>query len=102
MFCPKCKTEYRDGFNNCSDCQIPLVDELPDTRDTDIAYVDLEEVFATNDQGDIALVKSIFERENIKYVIQGEINTPMAALPVRFMVDKKQIDRVKEILKEVL
>ena len=54
------------------------------------------------DQGDIALIKSIFERENVKYVVQGEINTPMGPLPVRFMVPKKQIEQVKEILKEVL
>jgi hypothetical protein len=28
MFCPKCRTEYRKGFTACSDCDIPLVDEL--------------------------------------------------------------------------
>jgi hypothetical protein len=29
MFCPQCKAEYRPGFLKCSDCDIPLVDELP-------------------------------------------------------------------------
>jgi hypothetical protein len=29
MFCPVCKTEYRKGFNSCSDCHIELVDVLP-------------------------------------------------------------------------
>src|SRR5262245_61204072 len=29
MFCPKCRTEYREGFLKCSDCDIPLVDQLP-------------------------------------------------------------------------
>ena len=24
--CPKCKTEYREGFNQCADCKIELVD----------------------------------------------------------------------------
>ena len=28
MFCPVCKTEYRDGFYTCSDCSSPLVDKL--------------------------------------------------------------------------
>lgn len=27
-WCPKCKTEYREGFYKCSDCNVSLVDEL--------------------------------------------------------------------------
>lgn len=33
MFCPACKAEYRFGFTQCSDCQVPLVETLPDDRD---------------------------------------------------------------------
>lgn len=29
MFCPKCRTEYRKGFNTCADCEISLVNKLP-------------------------------------------------------------------------
>jgi hypothetical protein len=29
MFCPNCKTEYREGFSKCSDCGADLVRELP-------------------------------------------------------------------------
>ena len=29
MFCPQCRAEYREGFVKCSDCDIPLVDQLP-------------------------------------------------------------------------
>jgi len=28
MYCPQCKTEYRDGFGTCVDCGISLVHEL--------------------------------------------------------------------------
>ena len=28
-WCPKCKTEYREGFTACADCGEPLVDVLP-------------------------------------------------------------------------
>ena len=28
MFCPKCKSEYRQGFTRCSDCDVDLVYEL--------------------------------------------------------------------------
>lgn len=30
MFCPNCKTEYRDGFTQCSDCGAALVESLDD------------------------------------------------------------------------
>lgn len=33
MFCPKCGLEYREGFNECAYCHLPLVDELPDDFD---------------------------------------------------------------------
>jgi hypothetical protein len=32
MFCPQCRAEYRKGFSRCSDCDIPLVDQLPADR----------------------------------------------------------------------
>lgn len=28
-WCPKCKSEYREGITECADCKIPLMDELP-------------------------------------------------------------------------
>jgi hypothetical protein len=30
MFCPVCKSEYRDGFTKCSDCDVDLVGQLAD------------------------------------------------------------------------
>jgi hypothetical protein len=29
MFCPQCKTEFRNGITRCSDCDIELVDAEP-------------------------------------------------------------------------
>jgi hypothetical protein len=29
MFCPQCKAEYRPGFVRCADCDVELVDCLP-------------------------------------------------------------------------
>ncbi len=29
MFCPLCKAEYREGFFRCTDCNVALVNALP-------------------------------------------------------------------------
>lgn len=32
-WCPRCTTEYRDGFTICTDCGAKLVDKLPETQE---------------------------------------------------------------------
>ncbi len=34
MFCPVCRSEYRPGFTQCAECEVPLVDHLEDTPAT--------------------------------------------------------------------
>jgi hypothetical protein len=29
MYCPQCRAEYRDGFTECSDCRVALIDAAP-------------------------------------------------------------------------
>ena len=41
-FCPRCKSEYVGGVKECSDCQIPLVEELAE----DIQFHEGEGKFA--------------------------------------------------------
>lgn len=31
-WCPICKSEYREGFTECSECKVPLVDKLKETE----------------------------------------------------------------------
>jgi hypothetical protein len=33
MFCPICKSEYREGYTRCTDCDVPLVATLPPQPD---------------------------------------------------------------------
>lgn len=32
MFCPQCRVEYRPGFTHCTDCDVDLVDALPEVE----------------------------------------------------------------------
>lgn len=42
-WCPKCRTEYENGFKTCNDCNADLVDELE--QDKDDTDVNTKEVF---------------------------------------------------------
>ena len=33
MFCPQCRAEYRPGFTHCTDCDVDLVDALPESEE---------------------------------------------------------------------
>jgi len=102
MYCPKCKGEYREGFTQCADCQVPLVDELPQPESDD-APIDLVEVLSTADPGLIALVKSVLEAEEIPYLAHGEHFSRMhATIPVRFLVAKEDVEVAREVLKDLL
>lgn len=102
MFCPICKSEYRQGFTTCSDCHVQLVHELQSEPEAAPEFIDYEEILYTFNPGDIAFIKSIFDSEKITYYFQGEhfnYVRPLA-VPARLMVKKDQVETAKELLKD--
>ncbi len=103
MFCPKCKSEYREGFYKCSDCGIDLVAEQPLELVEEVSYVDLVEVYSTYQQGDIAFIKSVFDGEGITYFFEGESSMMIVAAGAyaRLLVKAEEVQRAREILREL-
>lgn len=103
MFCPKCKSEYREGFYKCSDCDADLVAEQPPELVEEVSYVKLVEVYSTYQQSDIAFIKSVFDGEGIRYFFSGESTTLMvgAGAYARLLVKAEEADRAKEILRDL-
>jgi len=80
MFCPQCRTEYRKGFNRCSDCDIPLVERLPEPAVASGALTDanreregcdLDAVIRTALSNPIAtaLAESLLQEAGIPYFV---------------------------------
>jgi hypothetical protein len=73
MFCPECKTEYREGFYECADCGVPLVDVLPKEEEDKILFGEtadadgLTMVFQTADNHDFITAAKILEDAGIPY-----------------------------------
>lgn len=99
MFCPECKSEYREGIAVCATCQIPLVELLPPEPEPE--FVEFEEVLRTYNPADLAFVKSLLEGEGIAHFFQEEsFNQIPSVVPARLLVRKDQVGLVREILRD--
>jgi len=105
MFCPKCRYEYRRGFTICTDCNVPLVEELPEPTEQTEAFSETRyvEVLSTFDVTDIMQVKGILDAEGVRYYIHGEMardNFPFVQ-PATVMVAKDDVQRASVLLKSL-
>jgi hypothetical protein len=66
IWCPQCRSEYREGFVICSDCDVPLVSSLDSEEGDELAPIARE----TSPEFIGELVEEL-EREEIPYVIQA-------------------------------
>ena len=96
MFCPQCRTDYREGFDTCTDCGVSLVPELQPEPAPE--YLEFEEILISLSGSDIAMIKSLLESEGITYYFRGESSYSFAP-PTRLMVQKDRADEAREILK---
>lgn len=66
MYCPECGAEYRAGFFQCSDCDVPLVHELPADAPRDReAPADEVVVFESAVPGETEMVAGALEEAGI-------------------------------------
>ena len=100
MFCPNCRSEYRVGFTWCKECDVGLVADLPPEENPE--FVDLVEVLTMADAGQIPLIKSILEAEEIPYLAQGENFNLGRNIAVRFLVPRECLEEAREVLADFL
>lgn len=101
MFCPNCRTAYREGFTVCADCNIDLVHALP--KEPEPEFAEFRDVLATYSPADVAFIKSLLESEGIQYFFKGEhsMNVRPLADPVRLMIRIDQVREAVELLENV-
>lgn len=69
-WCPKCRTEYRNGFSVCSNCGSQLTENLPPTEESKSA--DLVTVAIVYGQAEAEIVKAKLESKNIPVHLKRE------------------------------
>jgi len=79
MFCPQCRAEYRQGFEECADCQVPLVASLPDAPEFRVDTVSAGTLVPLWEGVDLALHSSLLQKldaAGIRY-----FDEPMGVFP---------------------
>ena len=99
MFCPKCRAEYREGFLECSDCDVDLVEKLEPIPEMS-AWVKLATIFS---EGNIAVIKASLDKTDVEYYFDGEQSHRLAPVPLgaRLMVREDSRKEAESILKDL-
>ncbi len=99
MYCPSCRAEFREGFFRCEDCDVKLVEVLPE-EEKPPGYTQIATVFT---EGEIALIKASLDQASIDYYFHGEQAHRLTPLPfgARLMVREDLREEAEAILKEV-
>jgi hypothetical protein len=110
MYCPQCRTEYREGFTECSDCHVPLLRGTPSrtsNNDVDPSLV-LVEVLETRDAIQLAMARGLLEDAGIPFYLLGQITRlvndvdPFLQKHVRIQVPLDREAEAQEILEMLL
>ena len=110
MICPNCDTEYRDGFERCTDCDVALVpgeDFLDDEPGHD---VDLVKIYSGGNAAVLPLIESLFRDAGIEFMKRNQATQDLFALggysplptmsgaPVEFWVRAEDAEAARELL----
>lgn len=69
MWCTNCGAEWQEGITTCPDCDLPLVDSLPEKSHE---APEMISVLETSDADTLPVLKSVLEAADIPYFVQGE------------------------------
>jgi len=98
MYCPNCRTEYKEGITVCADCGAKLVAVLaPESREPELVTV-----LQSYDLAVVTVAKSILDEAEIPYIAKGEIPMEQLAVgPVEIQVDKDDREQAGELLADL-
>ena len=65
MYCPNCRSEYREGFTVCSDCNVDLVNRLPNDEKEETEEINVVKIESTSNEIDAGIIMNLLKNNNI-------------------------------------
>ena len=106
MYCPKCRSEYVEGVNECTDCHVALVAELPPQEEEEFDYENFV-VFKTYlNRPEAELAHSVLDANGIEAFISsddaGGVRPELAFFRgVRVSVHQGDLQKAEELFQEL-
>lgn len=111
MYCPECRSEYREGYSQCADCEVALVETLPPLEP--IPDLNLVTVLEAGDPSLLAVAESLLREQGIPYAKSNEQLQDLFALgrlgagfnpvtgPILLQVPEEHAEAALEILEDL-
>jgi hypothetical protein len=100
MYCPECRAEYRPGFTHCSDCDVALVEELPEEESSSDEALTL--LWECADQCECVGVCRDLTNADIPYKVDQIPYERTAKMRMqwhyRILISPNDLDRAKDLL----
>ena len=113
VICPRCRTEYREGFTHCNDCDVDLIAPPPPAPPDERPQIELLQVFEAGNPAIIPIVESLFDDAGIDYMTSAEGLQDLFGWgrfggtynfvigPIRFFVRREDEEAARAILAEL-
>ena len=106
-FCPKCASEFRPGFARCEECDVDLVEALPEPpQHPPVPYPAFHTVYSTTELVEAVSIKALLEGRGIEAEVQNRysgfsaIEMPTSAAPFLIIVPAADSTAASKILQE--
>ncbi|MEW5977755.1 MAG: hypothetical protein AB1898_18330 [Acidobacteriota bacterium] len=100
VYCPECGAEF-NGIRRCPECQVDLVDELPDPSLDDSQEENLVLIKAAASEAEARKIKTFLESQGILCVVESTVPGRHGLPPgtMRVLVNQKDEPRSQELIK---
>jgi hypothetical protein len=103
-FCPSCQSEYRPGFTRCKDCDVALVESLPDAEPEEgiNTAVELVELATFPDAPEAEMICELLEENGIATVLRSDASvvSPLLGFPATLLVSREDEERARALYEE--
>lgn len=109
MICPRCGSEYREGFTQCSDCDVALVEPEAEVEQGE-PELELVKVYEGGNPALLTLVESLLRDGEIEFLTRGQALQDLFAIgrfgtgvnnvigPVEYWVRREDEEDARAIL----